>query len=257
MTPSGILVFMSISEGVRSKMMMIAGGVIAVVVLFVAATAGRTGAAAGIYRPDSSRVARAVVTEEAGEVISDSAGKPVIGTWLTDANVLSLLAAINRTQIEAADVLLRAWHSDTVRAFAAAMAREHAEIGRSIDSVAMQAKFVPVAPAVAETMSAPFRASIDTLRGSRGMGLDRAYVRQQLTSHQALALQVAQLGTVAERPEVQGLVSATGARIGAQIERAKALDAEFVKSDSIKAAAAADSTAKAEARRAARKKRDP
>jgi predicted outer membrane protein len=243
---------MNISEGVRSKILMISGGVITVVVLFVAATAGRTGTAAGIYRPDSSRLARAVVTEEGGDVISDSGAKRAIGTWLTDANVLSLLAAINRTQIQAADVVLSAWHSDTVRGFAASMAREHAEIARSIDSVATQAKLAPIAPAVTGMLSAPFLASIDTLRGNRGMGLDRAYVRQQLTSHQAMAMQVTQLGTVAQRPEVQGLVSALGARLGSQVERAKALDAEFVKSDSIKAAAKADSVAKAEERRAAK-----
>jgi predicted outer membrane protein len=221
-----------------------------VVVIFVAATAGRTGTAAGIYVPDSTRLARAVVT--GGEVVSDSTGKRNVGTWLTDANVMSLLAAINRTQIQAADVELSAWHSDTVRAFAAGMAREHAEIARSIDSVATQAKLAPIAPAVIGTMSAPFLASVDTLRGQRGMGLDRAYVRQQLTSHQAMATQIAQLGSVAQRPEVQGLVSMTGTRVGAQIERAKALDAEFVKRDSIKAAVIADSVAKAEARRAAK-----
>ena len=243
---------MTIPEGVRSKMLMIAGSVIAVVVLFVAATAGRTGSAAGIYVPDSSQLARAIVKEAAGKVGSDSTAKHNVGTWLTDANVLSLLAAINKTQIQAADVELQAWHSDTVRAFAAGMAREHAEIGRSIDSVATQAKLAPVAPAIIGTMSAPFLASLDTLRGQRGMGLDRAYVRHQLTSHQALANEIAQLGSVAQRPEVQGLVSMTATRVGAQIERAKALDAEFVKSDSIKAAAKADSVAKAEERRAAR-----
>jgi putative membrane protein len=246
---------MTISAGVRSKILMIAGGVIAAVVLFVAATAGRTGAAPDIYVPDSSRLARIVVTEEGGEVVSDSGAKQRVGTWLTDANVLSLLGAINRMQIEAADALLQAWHSDTVRAFAAAMAREHAEIARSIDSVAIQAKLVPIAPAVMETLSAPFRASIDTLRGIRGVAFDRAYVRQQVTSHQAMATQVAQLGTVAQRPEVQELVSATGARIAAQLERAKALDAEFAKADSSKAAAKADSIAAAEARRAARRAR--
>jgi predicted outer membrane protein len=245
---------MTISAGLRSKILMIAGGVIAVVVLFVAATVGRTGTAAGIYVPDSSTLARRVVTEAGGEVLSDSSARPT-GTWLTDANVLSLLSAINRTQIEAADVELQSWHSDTVRAFAALMAREHAEIARSIDSVAAQAKLAPVIPAMAETMSAPFRASIDTLRGYRGLALDRAYVRQQVTSHQALAKQVAELGTVAQRPEVQGLVLATGARIGAQVDRAKTLDAEFTKSDSTKAAAKADSIAAAEARRAARKAR--
>jgi putative membrane protein len=256
MTPSGIPILqITISERVRSKILKIAGSVIAVVVVFVAATAGRTGAAATIFVPDSSRTARTVVTEEGGEVVSDSAAKPAIGAWLTDANVLSLLAAINRTQIDAADVMLRAWHSDTVRAFAASMAREHAELARSIDSVAMQAKLTPIAPAVTETMSAPFRASVDTLRWTRGIALDRAYVRQQVTSHQAMATQVAQLGSVAQRPEVQGLVSAAGARIGAQVERAKALDAEFAKTDSLKAAAKADSVARAEARRAARRAR--
>ena len=223
------------------------------VVVFVAATAGGTGRAAGIYVPDSARLARAIVAEAGGEVVSDSTGKPMTGTWLTDANVLSLLAVINRTQIDAADVELRAWHSDTVRAFAAGMAREHAEIAHSIDSVATQAKLAPIAPAIVETMSAPFRASVDTLRGQRGMGLDRAYVRQQLTSHQAMANQIAQLGSVAQRPEVQGLVSMMGTRVRAQAERAKALESAFVKSDSAKAAAKADSVARAEARRAARR----
>lgn len=240
---------MTISAGVRSKLLMIAGGVIAVVVLFVAATAGGTATAAGVYVPDSSQLATRVVTEEGGEVVPDSAAKRDAGSWLTDANVLALLGAINARQIEAADVELSAWHSDTVRAFAASMAREHAEIARSIDSLSTHIKLVPVAPAVVETMNAPLAASIDTLRGFRGLALDRAYVKQQITSHETMARYLAELGAVAERPEVQGLVLATGTRVGAQIDRAKALEAEFVKADSI---AAADSAAKAEARRARR-----
>jgi predicted outer membrane protein len=243
---------MTISAGVRSKILMAAGGLIAAVVVFVAATAGRTATAAGVYVPDSSRLAQRVVTEEGGEVVSDSAARRDMGPWLTDANVLALLGAINAPQIEAADVLLQAWHSDTVRAFAAAMAREHAEMRRSVDSAAAQMKLAPIVPAVAESMNATMRASTDTLRGVRGLALDRAYVRQQISSHQTMAQYVAQLGAVAQRPEVQALATATAARVGAQIDRAKALDAAFVKADS---AAAADSAAKATARAEARRAR--
>src|SRR4051812_11957554 len=168
---------MMISAGVRSKILMAAGVLIAAVVVFVAATAGRTATAAGIYVPDSAHLARTVVTETGGEVVSDSSARQDAGAWLTDANVLALLGAINAPEIEAADVLLQAWHSDTVRAFAAGMAREHAEIRRSVDSVAAQIKLAPVVPAVAESLSATMRASTDTLRGYRGAALDRAYIR--------------------------------------------------------------------------------
>jgi predicted outer membrane protein len=241
---------MMISARVRSKMLKIAGGFVAAVVVFVAATAGGTGAAAGVYVPDSVRLARAVVTtEEGGEVVSDSVVKHDAGSWLTDANVLALLGAINASQVAAADIELQAWHSDTVRALAASMAREHAEIGRSIDSVAAQMKLAPVVPAVVDALNAPMRASLDTLRSHRGLALDRAYVRHQITSHQSMAQQLAQLGAVAERPELQTLATTVSTRVAAQIERAKAVDADFVKADSI---AAADSAAKAEARRARR-----
>jgi predicted outer membrane protein len=244
--------FMMISAGVRSRILMTAGGIAAAVVLFIAATTGSTATAAGVLVPDSASLANKVVSEAGGDVALDSTAKPAAGVWLTDANVLALLGAINARQIEAADVLLQAWHSDTVRAFAAAMAREHAEIGRSVDSVAARLKLAPVPPAVTDTMTAPFRAAIDTLRGFRGSALDRAYLRQQIASHEAMARDVAQLGAVAQRPEVQALALAAGARIAAQAERAKTLDAEFVKADSV---AAADSVAKVEARRAARRTR--
>lgn len=230
-------------------MLITAGGVVAVVVLFAAATAGGTSVPAPVYVPGSAQVARTVVTEEGGEVISDSAAKADVGVWLTDANVLALVGTINARQREAADVMLQGWHSDTVRAFAAGMAREHAEIARSVDSLAMQIKLAPISPALADSMNAPFRASIDTLRAQRGLGLDRAYVRHAITSHQTMAQFLAQLGAVAGRPEVQGLVTRVATRVAAQIDRARALDAEFVKADSI---AAADSAAKAEARRARR-----
>src|SRR5437016_1180595 len=56
--------------------------------------------------------------ESAGEVVSDSISKPIKERWITDANILSLLSAMNARQIAAADVELETWHSDTVRAFA-------------------------------------------------------------------------------------------------------------------------------------------
>src|SRR4051812_42312870 len=65
---------------------------------------------------------------EAGGTIADTTTRDSVITpkWLGDENALALVGVMNRQHIAAADVELSAWHSDTVRAFAAAMARDHA-----------------------------------------------------------------------------------------------------------------------------------
>jgi predicted outer membrane protein len=175
-----------------------------------------------------------------------SATQPV--RWLTDANVLSLLTVMNTRQIAAADVELEAWHVDSVRAFAAAVAREHAELQHSADSVAERIHLTPIAPALAQTVSTTLQAQMDTLRRSYGHALDRAFVHEQVASYGLMMEYVMELAAVAERPEVRSLLSAERDSLAAQLARARALQTKLAAADSI---AAADSAAKV-ARLAAR-----
>ena len=189
--------------------------------------------------------------EAGGDVVASaqtdsSATQPV--RWLTDANVLSLLTVMNARQIAAADVELEAWHVDSVRVFAAAVAREHAELQHSADSVAERIHLTPIAPALAQTVSTTLQAQMDTLRRSYGHALDRAFVHEQVASYGLMTEYVMELAAVAERPEVRSLLSAERDSLAAQLARARALQTRLAAADSI---AAADSAAKV-ARLAAR-----
>jgi hypothetical protein len=148
-------------------------------------------------------------------------------------------------------VELSSWHSDTVRAFAATIAREHAGIQHSVDSVASVARIAPVAPALAQSIGDSLQAAVDTLKMSRGGALDRAFVSQQVHSLAMVGRYVQQLSAAAERPELQAVLAGAATRVGTQLARARALQASFAVADSSAAKAFADSAAM----RASRRKR--
>ena len=175
--------------------------------------------------------------------------------WISDANILSLLSLMNARQINAANVELQSWHSDTVRAFAVSMLRDHADLQHSIDSVADRTHIAPVAPALSQSVSLTMQAQVDSLVG-RGPSLDRAYVHEAVGSHQIMSDYVQQLAAVAERPEVQAVVAGAVSRVSAQLARARMLDSLLTRVDS---ATKADSLARRAARdssRAARQRRE-
>lgn len=190
----------------------------------------------------------AAIDSAAGEVVDDSATAPVAGRWLTDANVLSLLGTMNARQIAAADVELQGWRSDSVRAFASSVAAGHAELQHSVDSLAGRMNVAPIAPALAEQIAATMQAQIDSMKTNRGaMSLDRAFVAQQVAAQGMMGDYVRQLSGVAQRPELQALLSSASTRIGSQLARARALQRSFAATDSSNAAAS-DSAKKSAAR---------
>ena len=205
------------------------------------AAAANTGATAAQVRD---------TLESGGEVVGDSASAPSTVHWISDANALSLLGLMNARQLSAADLELSSWHSDTVRAFAVTMARTHADLQHSIDSLVDQIHIAPIAPALAEPLGAQMQSQIDSLRGL-GVGLDRAYVREQVASHELMSENVRQLAGVVERPEIGSLLAGVAARVDSALARARMVDAMLTAADS---AAAADSTSRAEARAARRRR---
>jgi predicted outer membrane protein len=194
--------------------------------------------------------------EAAGEVVvrssADTANARPAVRWLTDANILSLLGVMNSRQVAAADVELESWHVDSVRAFAATVAREHAEFQHSVDSLAEQIHVAPIAPALAQTISATMQSQIDLLRRNYGHALDRVFIREQVASYQLMAEDLSEFAADAEHPEVQSLLSSARDSMTAQLARARALQTRLFVADST---VAADSAAKLAAKAAARRAR--
>lgn len=191
---------------------------------------------------------RAMTSEAAGEVAKDSAAPRDNIKWLNDANVVALLTTMNQRQITAADAELSTWHMDTVRAFAAALYREHTEMQHSIDSLAQFAHITPVLPALGAAIRGQMQAQIDTIYQHGGRGFDRAYVMQTVAGHQLMSQYLNQLSAVADAPAVSTLIGSLSTAVQSQISRGNSMKAMFAVADSV----AADSVRRAEARRAAR-----
>jgi len=213
-------------------------------------TRGRVGVAGGEVASASvanASVANAASTTSAGATLESGSGgaasanaTTVTPKWITDANILSLLGQMSAKQVAAASTELQAWSSDTVRAFAAAVAREHADLQHSIDSLAGHLRMTPVAPALAPSIDSSLQAPMDSVAGLRGKALDRAFVRAQIARTQMMANYIDQFSAVAERPELQDLLTVAGTRVGTELGRARTIQAMFTVADSV----AADSAAK-------------
>ena len=124
-----------------------------------------------------------VVTVDAGALGGEVAGDvvpPVAGVWITDANVLALVSLMASRQMAAADLDLQAWHSDVVRAFAAAAWREYAALQHAVDSVAAITRLAPVMPALGEEVRARMQAQVDSLAAVRGAALKRAFAKRRV-----------------------------------------------------------------------------
>ena len=190
---------------------------------------------------DTNEAAGEVVMRALNDARTDSSDARPAVRWLTDANLLSLFSMMNARQIAAADVELEAWHVDSVRAFAASVAREHAELQHSVDSLSERLHLMPIAPALGQTISATLQSQLDTLRRTYGRALDRAFIRQQVATHQLMTDYMTKFAAVAERPEIQSLFAPAKDSMSAQLSRARTLQMALAIADSV---ASADSAAK-------------
>jgi len=203
-----------------------------------------------------ARASGAPVQEAAGTLAADSTAlqrdSTVTPRWIDDAGILALLGVMNGREMAASNMELSGWHSDSVRAFAETMIRDHAALQRSTDSVASLLKIAPVAPALAAQVADAFQAQIDSMLTGRGGGaLDRAYVAHQIASHTMMATYVDQLSAATESPELQAWLDVVGGRVDAQLTRAKAMQTRLAARDSV----VSDSLARRDSIRAARLKR--
>lgn len=192
-----------------------------------------------------------VVREAAGQIAADSAGahdSSVTIRWLNDANVLALVGTMNGRQIAASQIEAASAHSDTLRALATSLAKEHADLQRSADSLGGMLRIAAVPSSLNAQIYTEFQTQIDSMTGKAGAELDRAYLNEQLASHKLMASYLEQLDGVAEAPELRTWIESADGRVASQITRIQGQQRALVVADSV----VADSLAK---RAAARRKR--
>jgi predicted outer membrane protein len=188
--------------------------------------------------------------QSTGEVVAsldtDNAAPSV--KWIGDANIVALTSLLNNRVKAAADYELQQWGSDTTRAFAAEMSREHSAIRYSIDSLAGTLGVTPVLPALAIDIDTATRRQLARLEvAPGGRPLDRAYVNQQIESHELMLAYLSRFKAAAEHRELQTLMDTVRTRLKAHLTQARSLKLQFARVDSAKASA--DSARRARAQR--------
>lgn len=208
-------------------------GLIALALCVVGAACGRDNAsvqrrphAVAARDTQATHRTRGDTAESGGEVVvvGEWRDSLVNARWITDENVVSLFGAMNARQIAAADVELENWHDETVRAFAASIAREHAQLQHSADSLTERLRITPVPPALTKPWMSAMQAQIDSMRRVPASSFDRAFVHQQVASHQLMLEYIQQLVPASQHPEIQSMLSAAAKRVASQLDRARSFD---------------------------------
>jgi putative membrane protein len=194
-------------------------------------------AKAAAKSPVPTATAASVKRQAGGEVIAvlDRDSEPVVMKWIGDDNIIALARLLNVRVKAGADYELQQWGSDTTRAFAEAMAREHAAIRYSIDSLAEALKLTPVLPALSAEIDSVTRQQLTMLYVPGGRPLDRAYVKEQIASHEYMLDYLTKFGAAAERQELRAMMDTISAKLKTHLTSGRALKAEYEKADSLKA----------------------
>jgi len=105
------------------------------------------------------------------------------GATMSDANVLSVLNTIDRSEVEAAR-LAQQKASPEVRAFATRMIDEHQAKTQETRELGQRMDVSPDKPALAKTLEKTHRETMEELQGKSGRDFDQAYIEYQITMHE-------------------------------------------------------------------------
>lgn len=103
---------------------------------------------------------------------------------LSDANVVSVLDAIDVSEIDAAQLAKQKAYSPAVRSFAARLADEHTEKMQQTLKLANRRGLQPEKPRLTAAVESTHQKTMDELRKKSGRDFDRAYLDYQVTMHQ-------------------------------------------------------------------------
>jgi predicted outer membrane protein len=222
------------------------------IAVLVAATLGATGCGGdGSSASDGKRIVQrpaGASRQSSGEVMLAGDSAPPRVRWIGDENILALSNLMNSRIRAAANYELQLWGSDTTRALAAEMSRQHADIRYTLDSIATALNMAPVLPALAADVDSATRRHVEALTAVEGgRPLDRAYVKTQIASHELMLDYLAKFSAAAQRDELRRVIDSINAKLKVHLAQGRALRAQFANADSAKAAR--DSVRRARVRR--------
>jgi predicted outer membrane protein len=210
-----------------------------IAVLLAASVVGTACGGDGSSASDSKRIAQrpaATSSQSSGEVTLAGDSAPSRVRWIGDENILALTILMNSRIRAAANYELQLWGSDTTRALAAEMSRQHADIRYTLDSIATALNMAPVLPALAADVDSATRRHVDALTAVEGgRPLDRAYVRSQIASHELMIDYLAKFSAAAQRDELRRVIDSINAKLKVHLAQGRALRAQFANADSAKA----------------------
>ena len=148
---------------------------------------------------------------------------------LSDANILSVLALINGSEILAAQAAQQHATDSQVREFASDMIREHQSLQGSVDSVALSLNITPQSPPVADSMQAHMRAMRDSVDAIGKAEFDRAYMQSQLRAHEQALETLRQLATTADAAPLRATIDRAVQTVEAHLARARSMTAAAVR----------------------------
>lgn len=171
-------------------------------------------------------------TASAGGEVTANSVAPVAGKWLEDGSIEALADVLNQHEIAAAQTEMRAWHSDSVRAFAASMIHDHEAMQHSVDSAAAVLRIAPVMPALGLELQDSLKADVDKLKALTGGPLDRAYLDGEIASHKRLIEDYQELAGATERPQLSGVLAGSLTTLQLHLQRAQMLRSLMSMTDS-------------------------
>jgi putative membrane protein len=138
---------------------------------------------------------------------------------LDSTEVLAFLAALDQSEVQAAQIGTRRSADVEVRRFAQLMWREHAQAGRDVAELARQMNVdlrtaAPQSPMIA-SLRAMSQQTIQALdRTPRGPGFDRAFLDSQIRVHQALIRDLRRIVSDSGRRVAASLAPGGGVDVG-------------------------------------------
>ena len=103
---------------------------------------------------------------------------------LSDANIVSVLDAIDVSEIEAAQLAKRKASNPAVRAYASRLVHEHTATMQQTLQLANRRGLQPEKPRLAAAVETTHQKTMDELRKKAGRDFDHAYLDYQVTMHQ-------------------------------------------------------------------------
>jgi putative membrane protein len=163
---------------------------------------------------------------EASETRTPASAEATAAPVLTDANVLAMVLMASKMDVENAKMALGNTKNPTVKAFANQMVEDHTSAMKRVNDLAEKLDLKPVDDEASRQLEVTADATRKTIDDSKGPGFDKAYVDNEVVSHQAvLDLLDKSLIPGATNPEVKSLLDNTRSVIASHLTHAKSVRA--------------------------------